>query len=377
MKIAFVIMNLNGGGAEHDIVNLSLGLNAADHTPIVITSGGRLSARIESKGIPVITCPVDQRRPAALWRNARRIAEIAEAHEVDILNPQGVYPAVSCHRASRLLCKKGRLVPNIVTIHMLAKLTWWYYFLGTRVLNFQADHLIFESQCELDRVRRHGLRRPFTVIPNCFPAEQFESVQESPADIRREIGCPDGSILFITPARMSPEKNHPLLFEALTRDKVQQLPVHFYLAGDGRLLEEHKARVAQARLQDKVTFGGFRSDLPRLYKTADAYLLCSLAESLPLSIREAMGAALPVIATQVGGVAEAVEDGRSGILVPSGDADALADAIVTLATNPELRRSMGERGQAIFREKFDYDHWIARTLEVMGQVRDEFIRARA
>lgn len=377
MKIVFVIMDLDlGGGAEHDIVNLSSGLNAVGHTPVVITSGGRLCPMIESQGIPVITCPVDRRSPTALWHNAQRIAEIAEAHGADVLNPQGLYPAVSCYRASRRLLKRGKIVPNVVTIHMLGRLKWWYYFLGTRILNLHADHVIFESQCELDRVRRHGLRRPFTVIPNCFPAGKIESVQESNADIRRDIGCPEDAVLFVMPARMTPEKNHPFLFDALMRDRVRKLPVHFFLAGDGKLQEDYKTRVEQAGLQKSVTFGGFRSDLPRLYKAADVFLLCSLVESLPLSIREGMAASLPVIATRVGGVPEAVEDGQSGILVPSGNADALADAIVALATDPDLRRSMGRRGHAIYREKFDYDNWIARTLEVMGQVHERFTRAQ-
>jgi glycosyltransferase involved in cell wall biosynthesis len=87
-----------------------------------------------------------------------------------------------------------------------------------------------------------------------------------------------------------------------------------------------------------------------------------------------MGASLPVIATKVGGIAEAVEDGRSGLMVPSGDARALAKAIHRLATDAGLRRQMGQRGHELFQEKFEYDHWIKRTVEVMSEVREKFIR---
>ncbi len=375
MKVALIIMDLElAGGAEHDIVNLSTGLHAVGHTPVVVTSGGRLCENIEREGVPVVRYPVNSRSPGQLWRNAGLLAELAEQYQVDVLNPQGVYPSLSCRWASRRLLRRGRKVPNITTIHMLNKLTWWYYKLGAIVLNRIADHVIFESQCELNRLSKRGFRRPHTVIPNCFPASKLESVTDSREMVRRELGCSDDNVLFIMPARMSWEKQHSLLFEAVSRPEVRGSRARFYLAGDGPLLEENKTAVERLGLNDRVTFGGFRRDLPRLYKAADAFLLCSRYESLPLSIREGMGAALPVIATDVGGISEAVEDGQSGFLVPPGDAAALADAIVRLAADPALRRNLGRRGQEIYRTRFDYDHWIRRTIEVMSAVREEFIQ---
>jgi glycosyltransferase involved in cell wall biosynthesis len=357
-----------GGGAEHDVVNLSAGLQRAGHTPVVITSGGRLCQDVEAEGIPVLRMPVDHRSPLQLRRNARAIAEAVEAHRIDVLNPQGIYPALSCHWACRSLESRGKWVPNVATIHMLGRLTWWYYRIGAMVLNRHVDHVIVESECERRRLLQHGLRRPHTVIPNCFPPSKFAAVAQSREEIRRELNWADGTTCFIMPARMTREKQHGLLFEALSQREVRHLPIHVFLAGDGPLLAANQDRVRELSLHTMVTFGGFRRDLPRLYKAADAFLLCSSAESLPLSIREAMGASLPVIATDVGGISEAVEPGRSGFLVPSGDAGQLAGAIRTLATDPMLRRTMGRRGLGIYRAKFDYDAWILRTLEVMSAV---------
>jgi glycosyltransferase involved in cell wall biosynthesis len=114
-----------------------------------------------------------------------------------------------------------------------------------------------------------------------------------------------------------------------------------------------------------------------LYKAADVFLLCSKYESLPLSIREGMVASLPVLSTNVGGIAEAVEDGRSGLLLPPGDPAALAGAMAKLASDASLRAAMGRRGYEIHREKFDYDHWIRRTVEVMGGIQREFMARRS
>ncbi|HSW45141.1 MAG TPA: glycosyltransferase family 4 protein [Phycisphaerae bacterium] len=375
MNIAFIIMDLElGGGAEHDIINLSTGMKKAGHSPAVITSGGRLCEYLETEGVTLVRLPVNQRSPLQLWRNAESFARTAERHEVEILNPQGVYPAVSCYWASRRLLRRGKFVPNVVTIHMLGRLTWWYYGMGAMLLNHYADHVIFESECELNRLKARGFSGPYTVIPNCFPPSKLAAVTESRAAIRRDIGVPDDAVLFIMPARMTPEKRHDLLLETLARPEVRELPIRFFLAGDGPLLDQCKRRAGELGLAEKVIFGGFRKDVPRLYKAADVFLLCSSNESLPLSIREGMGASLPVIATHVGGIAEAVEDGRSGLMVPSGDSDALAGAIRKLATDAALRTSLGARGLEIYRTRFDYNNWIRRTVEVTSAVREEFIR---
>ena len=153
MRIAIAIMSLElGGGAEHDIVNLSAGLKKAGHEPLVVTSGGRLCKDIEAEGVPIVRCPVDSRAPVQLWKNGRLLADILEEHRSDVFNPQGVYPGLSGYLATRRLKRRGSLVPNIVTIHMLERCTWWYYRLGAFILNRVADHVIVESQCEQDRL---------------------------------------------------------------------------------------------------------------------------------------------------------------------------------------------------------------------------------
>jgi len=361
------------GGAEHDILHLSTGLKRAGHQPFVITERGRLCKEVEAEGVPVIYCPIETRSPRRLWANGRRLADIAAEHNIEVLNPQGVYPGLSARWASRRLLKHGRAVPNVVTIHMLGRLTWSYYTLGSHVLNCVADHVIVESHCERRRLQDRGMRRPVTVIYNCFPPERFARDTATREQVRREMGWAGAEVVFVMPARMSPEKRHDLLLEAVARREVKELPLRFYLAGDGPLLEKNQALAQRLGVADRVTFGGFRRDVPKLHKGADVFVLCSRYESLPLSIREAMVASLPVLATDVGGISEAVEDGRSGILVPPNDPQALAEGIVRMASDAERRRLMGRRGHEIYREKFDYDHWIHRTVEVMSQVREQFV----
>jgi len=379
MRIGLAIMSLQlAGGTEHDIVHLSAGLKKAGHEPVVITSGGRLCKDVEANGVEIVLCPMNARSLGELRRNGRRLAEIVESHGIEVLNPQGVYPGISGRLASRRLLKKGMAVPNVITIHMLNKPKWWYYKLGAFVLNRVADHIIVESDCERLRLQRRGMNRPLTVLYNCFPPDKYAGVGLTRQEVRRQMGWGDDKIVFIMPARMSQEKNHRLLFEALADEKLKAFDgrILHYLAGDGPLLETNQAMVVEAGLSDRVVFGGFRRDIPTLLRGADVYLLCSKYESLPLSIREAMGASLPVVSTDVGGICEAVEDGKSGLLVPPDDPPALARAMGRLADDAKLRRNMGRRGYELFRQKFDYDNWIRRTAEVFEEARRKFIEKR-
>ncbi len=376
MRIAVAMMNLQwAGGGEHDAVNVSVGLKKAGHEVVLITAGGKLCEDAESHGVEVVLCPLKTRRWRDLYRNGRRLAEIAESRGIDILNPQGLYPGISCHLASRRLLKKGVMAPNIITIPMLSKLKWWYYKLGAFVINRVADHVIVESECERQRLQKRGMNRPLTVLYNCFPPETYASVTLSRQEVRSQMGWGDDKIVFIMPARMSKEKNHGLLFAALADEKLKACGgrVLCYLAGDGPLLDTHKSLARDMGLADRVTFGGFRRDVPALLRGSDAYVLCSHYESLPLSIREAMEASLPVVATDVGGISEAVEDGKSGLLVPPGDHAALGGAMAKLAGDAELRHSMGSRGHELSATKFSYDNWISSTAEVFDRVRQEFV----
>lgn len=375
MRVALAIRSLEqGGGAEHDVVNLSRGLKKAGHFPLVITAGGRLCQDLRDAGIDIELLPLTARGPMSLRRNAIRLADVLERYDIEVVNPQAVFPAVSTCWAARRLRRKGRLIPNVVTIHMLQRLTGWYYRLGAMTLNRVAEHVIVESQCERQRLQRHGMRRPVTVLYNCFPAGQIAEVRQTREEIRREMNWPEQAVVFLMPARMSTEKSHDVLLRALAQPNVRPLPVLCYLAGEGPTLESVKALAGKLEVADKVVFGGFRRDVPRLYKAADVFLLCSSRESLPLSIREGMAAGLPVLSTDVGGIVEAVEDGRSGILIPPGDPLALAAAIARLAGDAVMRRRMGQRGLEIHRRKFDYGRWIERTVEVMTQVRQEYMQ---
>jgi glycosyltransferase involved in cell wall biosynthesis len=372
MKIATALMWLKHSGAFYDVRNFLVGLTSAGHEALLITSGDELPPEFQLPGVPFEFCPLDTRSPGRLWANGKRLAQILEDHEVDVLNTIGVYPGLSGYWATRRLLKKGKRIPNVVTIHNLEKLKRWYYLLGSWMLNRVADHVIVVSECEKRRLQDSGTKRPVTTLYSGLPTEMCSQVTQTREEIRREMGWPEDTIVFLMAARMSVEKRHDRLMHALTRPELKGLPFLCYLAGHGPLLEKTKQLASELGVSERVTFGGLRRDMPRLYKAADALLLCSQYESLPLTIREAMLFGLPVISTNVGGVAEAIEDGRSGLLVPPDDPAAFAGAMARLAVDAPLRQTMGRRGYEICRQKFDVANWVSETVRVMSAVRDGF-----
>ncbi len=139
-------------------------------------------------------------------------------------------------------------------------------------------------------------------------------------------------------------------------------------AGDGELEGELRAEARELGLEEHVLFAGFRRDVPRLLAASDALILPSESECLPLVILEAMSARRPVIATDVGGISEAVDDGRTGLLVRPRDAEGLADALVAVLGDPERARSMGLAGRAKVAAEFSLEACASAVFAVYDEL---------
>ena len=211
-------------------------------------------------------------------------------------------------------------------------------------------------------------------IYNGVDAERF-----CPAVPRALIeGCPFGDPdqwLMGTVGRMQAVKNQIDLAKAfiIALQKAPELrqTLRLVMIGDGPLRAESIALLEQAGCADLAWLPGERSDVPDIMRGIDCFVLPSLAEGISNTILEAMASGLPVIATNVGGSGELVEDGKTGALVPAGDAEALADEMVALARQRDKARAMGRAGRRVVEQKFSmaamvrqyqglYDTWCER-----------------
>ncbi len=182
------------------------------------------------------------------------------------------------------------------------------------------------------------------------------------AAIRSSLMVDDGALVFVIVANLIPYKGHLDLIEAfnLANERIGQ-PWHLLIAGrDDGIGSELQAAARQRSIDNKVSFLGSRSDVVNLMSASDVGLLSSHQEGFSNTILEAMAAGLPMIVTNVGGNAEAVVDGETGLVVPAHDPRALAEAIVLLASDPILRERYGAAGRKRVELMFSLDACVAR-----------------
>lgn len=187
-----------------------------------------------------------------------------------------------------------------------------------------------------------------------------DSRRFSPAEARQAIeGCPftePGLCLAGSVGRMLTVKAQPLLaqafVQALTARPELRQTLRLVLVGGGPLRDECQVILAAAGVQDLAWLPGERNDIPQIMRGLDLFVLPSLAEGISNTVLEAMASGLPVVATDVGGNADLVADGRSGQIVPPGDVGALARALADWATQPAQRRAAGAAGRELVESRF-------------------------
>jgi len=213
-------------------------------------------------------------------------------------------------------------------------------------------------------VKRKGFRKAITVY-NGIDTDIFNPVNVH-GDIRIELGLKEDTIVIGSIGVLEKDKGQKYLFEALEKLKSEGIGnIICVICGAGSEEQTLRKFVYRRGLDNEILFLGFRNDIPIVLKALDMIAVTSLTiESFSMAAVEAMSMRVPVIATNVGGLPEVVEDGKTGILVPPGDINALCSAIKYLVKNPEARLKMGENGRARVLEKFTIEQNVRKTEDV-------------
>jgi glycosyltransferase involved in cell wall biosynthesis len=167
-------------------------------------------------------------------------------------------------------------------------------------------------------------------------------------------------------ACFKPQKS-PVDFIDVAARVLEKCPsTHFIMAGDGELRPEIEQRIQEHGIGANVTLLGWQDDMPEVYRNLDIVVLTSLWEGLPCVFSEAMASELPIVATNVDGAREAINDGENGYLHQPHDIEGMARSVIELVNRPEFRRSMGQRGKARVPE-FDIQTSVNRLEEAYRQ----------
>lgn len=359
LKIAYLVTRSdNIGGAQVHVRDLAAAMRRDGHDAWIVTGGeGAFTEGLVARGIPYVSLR-HLAAPIHPWRDLRASTELRRAlaaKRPDLLSTHSSKAGVLGRLAARSLG-----IPVIFTAH------GWSFTPGVprgsavlyrwveRMAGPLATRIITVSEFDRELAIRERIAPPdrLVTIHNGMP--------DIPAALRADPGADPARLVMI--ARFEPQKDHATLFRALA--DLRELSWSLDLIGDGPLLPAARRMCTELGLAERVRFRGPVDDVRPLLGSAQVYLLISNWEGFPRSILEAMRAGLPVVASQVGGVAEAVEDGVSGSLAPRGDAAAVREALRGLLENPDLRRRQGARGRARFEESFTLDHTLAATAQV-------------
>jgi len=200
-------------------------------------------------------------------------------------------------------------------------------------------------------------------IPNGIDPRDLKLVRTR-EQVRKDLRLSQDSFVLIAIARMTQQKGHRFLLEAVThlRDRIPKL--RCLLAGDGPLRPSLELQVKQLHIQDCVHFLGFRTDVADLINTADIYVLPSLSEGMPMGILEAMALGCPVVASAVNGVPELVCDQVNGLLVPPADVAALTQALEKLCVDSDLRQNLGDSARNTVQRQFTAKRMAERVAQL-------------
>jgi L-malate glycosyltransferase len=331
------------GGAENAMFMLLASLDRGEWEPTLLLEEAPevqpLRERAAALGVPVrLVAPL----PLGLV-GARRVPAFARLlrHERPVV--------FHAHMSSPVACKWGLAAAVLARVPaILGTVQVGAYeppnrsaYLQLRALARGVDRYLAVSR-EIAGELTGGLGWPaekVEVVYNAVDAER--TAVAAPPGLREQLGGSATRPLVLTPARLNPQKGHRVLLEAIA-----EVPEALFLfAGDGPERAALEAEGEHLGVADRVRFLGRRDDVPQLLAACDVFALPSLYEGSSLAVLEAMAAGIPIVSSTIGGTDELIEDGRSGWLVPPGDAKALAAALRRALGDEELRRSLAARAR--------------------------------
>ncbi len=371
-RILHLIDNLHLGGSECQAVQLVrnlAGIASYEIHVACLNGGGMLRSDLENAGFRDIPeFPLTSFHDANALRQIRRFAAEARRLGIALIHTHDFYTnlfgmagavlaGIPFRVASRRETTGTRTGAQKVAEH-------WAYRL--------AQCVIANAEAVGRQLLTEGIRAAkIAVVHNGLDLDRFSlDPTFSPPEWRTRLGLPATGRRFVTLVAnlIHPIKDHGTFLRAARLVRRAVPDAAFAIAGDGPLREATRRQAEECGVAADVFFLGKCAAIPQLLALSDIGVLCSRAEGFSNAILEYMAAGRPVVATDVGGAAEAVIEGESGYLVPPGADVLLASRIITLLQNPKLARRMGRKGREIVERKFSCDAQVTSTRTIYDRL---------
>jgi glycosyltransferase involved in cell wall biosynthesis len=365
MKILLTDASDIYAGGEEYVLTLAKNLLRLGHTVHVSARQNHLLLeKCAALGIPVH--PVDYGDMRRVFEISRVLRGILNAHAFDVVHSNANYDRTCAGFAAA-----GRPTRHVAGVHsthsIQHNITHWIrnrWLTGHFITDADAGRqvLLIEDGIDPGRV---------TTVPIGIDADPLEKQAEMRRASRISLGIDDSTAVIGNVARLVPFKGQRYLLDAM-KIVLEKVPSTLLLiVGDGELESELKRQASSLGIEQRVRFLGFRDDLDALYPAFDLYCHSSIdlaSEMFPIAILHALGCGLPVVTSNVGGIAAMVDEGRSGYLVPEKDPRALADRMVDVLADRARRAGFAASSRALFERSYQASV-MARTVEgIYGQL---------
>ncbi len=367
-----VVPALISGGVERGTLEIAKKIVESGNISIVISAGGSLVHSLEQDGSTHIKMNVASKNPITIWSNAGKIANIIRNFKVDIVHARSRAPAWSCYFAA-----KATGIKLITTFHGIynfkTSIKKYYNSVMTQgvkviaVSNFVKKHII--ENYKIDKNKIHVIHRG--VNHEEFSKEKLSD--ELLKKFREKYNVPTNAPVLLLPSRMTRWKGHLVLIEAL--EKIKHLNFYCIIAGDlakhpSFVSEIHK-KIQEYKIQNRVQLFGNEPNMIGLYGIADIVLSTSIEpEAFGRTIIEAQSMEKLVVATNIGGACETVQDGVTGFHVKAGDSDDLAKRIehCLAIIGSDAAKKITSNARKTVATNFSLDLMLKNTLSIYNEI---------
>lgn len=371
IRVLHAIRQGSIGGGESHIIDLVTHLNKSDYESVILAfSPGAMVDRLRKMNYKVYVIESSNAFDLSVGREVRKLLKTTQ---IDLVHIHGT------RAFSNLLLPARQLgIPVVYTVH------GWSFHPDQSFPVYHARRLAEAFFCKAARqvitvsAANHLTGQQLSpnfrsvTIPNGVDTARF-SPHNIQVDLRPSLGIPANAFVIGFVARLTKQKQ-PLMMlqafeQALQKSGSMESKLHLLMVGDGELRADAEAIINRSELlQKKVSLQGFRTDVPELLATCDAYCLPSLWEGLPIALLEAMAMQLPCVATSVDGTCNVLQHEHNGLLIAPGAADALTDALMRLLFDKDLCGQLGTEARRTVEKRFSAQAMADRTSAVYENV---------
>lgn len=359
IKILETIRQGKVGGGETHVLELCTNLDKELFEPVVLSfTSGPMIDELKRRNIKTKVIYTEHAFDFTVWN---KVKKFIQEEEIDIIHAHGTRA-----NSNVFLVAKRLGLPLIYTVH-----GWSFHIdqkfivrkireLSENFLTAKSDRVICVSKSnELDGIKLFNMKRS-TTIYNAINLQKFNSNKQF-SNIRSEFGISSDKTVVGYIVRITEQKDPFTMIRAMKRVTSKTDNMVLLMVGDGNLKTASMKLAEELKIKNNIIFQPFRSDIPHILNAIDIYCLPSLWEGFPIGILEAMAMNKVVVASPVDGTREMIEDGKTGLLIPHGKPEPLADALLLLNKDIELRERLADNANTFVRTNFGIDKLVEKV----------------